>query len=171
MFKKNFATAPAGIPPGPGALLLLAALAAGCASLPPLPPPALSAPQWTISSGQALWKSRPDAPEIAGDILVATTPGRSFVQFTKTPFTLVTAQTASNTWQLEIPAENRRYTRRGSPPAQVLWLQLPRAMSGQALPENVRWNVAQSGWKLENTATGESIEGYFSNAPVGAGRP
>src|SRR2546421_166697 len=68
-------------------LLLILLFLAGCALLPPLPQANLRDPGWTVREGQAVWKSKRGASDIAGEILVATQPdGRAFVQFTKTPF-------------------------------------------------------------------------------------
>lgn len=143
-------------------LLCLLTLTA-CRSLPPPPAADLSDAAWTVRQGQAVWKQKRGAPEIAGEILVATqTNGRSFVQFTKTPFPLVIAQTATNSWQLEIPAQNRRFAFHGAPPSRVIWFQLPRALAGATLPKKFAWQTSPAGWRLENSATGEALEGYFS---------
>src|SRR5215831_18062058 len=73
MFKKTFA------------LLTLILGVAGCRSLPPMPPADLSSPEWTVLQGQAVWRASHAAPEIAGEILVATnTAADTLVQFTKT---------------------------------------------------------------------------------------
>jgi hypothetical protein len=135
----------------------------GCRSLPPLPKANLSESGWTILEGQAVWRAKKDAPEIAGEILLATNGNsRAFVQFSKTPFPIVIAQTTTNAWQIEAPAQSRRYARSGPPPARVLWLQLPRAFTGLPLPKKWSWKNSAEGWRLENISTGESLEGYFT---------
>src|ERR1041385_7559281 len=97
--------------------VLLGIGAAGCRTATPLPPANFAEPGWTVRSGQALWRAKRDAPEIAGEILVATNAtGETVVQFTKTPFPMVVARTAAGAWQLDAPAQNRRYTFRGAPP-------------------------------------------------------
>src|SRR5581483_420736 len=122
MFKKTFPRA------ARGSLLLLFALA-GCLSGPPLPRADLSGPGWIIRQGQAVWRQQRGADGIAGEILVASAgPQRTLVQFTKTPFPLVIAQQSTNRWQVESPAENRRFSGRGRPPARLIWFQLPRAL-------------------------------------------
>jgi hypothetical protein len=146
----------------PGLFFLLLALT-GCLTGPPLPPANLAEAGWNVRQGQAVWRAQRSAPEIAGEILLAIGEnGRTFVQFTKTPFPLVIAQATTNSWQIESPAQNKQYSGRGAPPQRLIWLQLPRAFSGQALPENWSWQNSNRGWRLENRSTGESLEGYFS---------
>ncbi|HLP78705.1 MAG TPA: hypothetical protein VK327_17505, partial [Candidatus Paceibacterota bacterium] len=112
--------------PGAFLLALLIFAAVGCQTTPLLPPANLSAPGWKTFQGQAIWRAKRDAPEIAGEILLATNSnGRMFVQFTKTPFPFVIAQTTTNTWQIESPAQNRTYAGHGSPPLRLIWFQLP----------------------------------------------
>src|SRR5436190_1004987 len=71
----------------------------GCRTAP-LPPVNLHEPGWTVREGQAVWKRDQNTPEIAGEVLLATRPdGCTFVQFTKTPFPMIIAQTTTNHWQ------------------------------------------------------------------------
>src|ERR1043166_4713848 len=84
-------------------LALLVACGA-CRTVLPLPPANLSQPGWTVRQGQAIWRSARKAPEIAGELLLATrTDGEAFVQFTKTPFPLVIAQTSGSDWEIRFP--------------------------------------------------------------------
>src|SRR3954464_16041006 len=88
----------------PPLLCCLLLCAAGCRLLPSLPPTNLSEPGWHVREGQAVWRMKRDAPEIAGEILLATkADGHAFVQFTKTPFPFLIGQTTSNRWQVELP--------------------------------------------------------------------
>ncbi len=149
------------------AALLGFSFLAGCRTLPPLPPANLSAPDWTVLQGQAIWKPAADAPEIAGDLLVATNrTGATFIQFTKTPFPLIIAQSTSNRWQIEAPVENRRFARNGAPPQRVMWFQLPRALGGNPPQERWRWTARNENWRLENPATGERLEGFVQLQPA-----
>jgi hypothetical protein len=143
--------------------LLLAGLI-GCRTVPPLPTANLSEPGWTIQQGQAVWRAKRAAPEFAGEILLATNVnGRVFVQFTKTPFPFLIAQSTTNTWQVEIPSQNKRYSGRGMAPLRIIWLQLPRALAGSTLPGDLSWHPAPDGhWRLDNLKTGETLEGYFT---------
>jgi hypothetical protein len=110
--------------------LLLIALS-GCGTLPRLAAVNLGEPGWARWEGQAVWRAKRAAPEIAGEILVAThSDGRTFVQFTKTPFPLVVAQSTTNAWQIESPGQNKRYSGRGQPPQRLIWFQLAAALLG-----------------------------------------
>ncbi len=138
-------------------------LLSGCNTLPPMPAVDLSQPGWTVREGQAIWKSGPKAPELAGDVLLATkAPGRTFVQFTKTPFPLLVAQTTGSSWEARIPVRNQRFSGRGHPPMRLIWLYLAKAMAGEPLPRKFKWTRNGENWRLENTARGEYIEGFFA---------
>jgi hypothetical protein len=144
-------------------LLFLVLALTACRTLPALPRANLSSPGWKVHQGQAVWRADRGAPEIAGEILVATNlTGEAFVQFTKTPFPFVIARTTTNSWQIESPSQNRRYSGPGLPPQRLIWLQLPRAYSGLLLSPRWSWQILQDGWRLENLSTGESLEGYFT---------
>lgn len=133
-----------------------------CRTLPPLPSADLSAPGWKVQQGQAVWKALAEKPEIAGELLLATNQnGNFFVQFTKSPFTLVSAQLSGEQWQLEFGGGERSFRGRGQPPARFVWFQLPRALVGQ--PLDVPWQFMRSAdfWRFENARTGESLEGAF----------
>src|SRR5262245_61755748 len=144
------------------AVLLLIVFETGCRSLPPLPPANLSEPGWTVKQGQAVWRSKKDAPEIAGEIMVATKKdGGIFVQFTKTPFPFIIARTQTNSWQLEVPTRNKRYPAPDHPPERTIWFHLPRALAGEQLKKPWSWKAKENQWRLENPSTGESLEGYF----------
>src|SRR5258708_3062502 len=56
---------------GVGLLLVLLGVV-GCRTAAPLPVVNLKEPGWTVREGQAVWRRDRKAPEIAGDILVAT---------------------------------------------------------------------------------------------------
>ncbi len=140
-------------------LLLLSVPACHTAPLPRLN---LQEPGWTIREGQAVWKRDRQAPEIAGELLVATAPGETFVQFSKSPFPMIVAQSTTNRWQVEIPAQGKRYSAPGKPPARLIWLYLSRMLEGQPGPKH--WNfhkLPDNRWRVENDKTGESIEGYL----------
>lgn len=145
------------------ALILALILLTGCRTIAPLPPANLAEPGWTVRQGQAVWRAKHDAPEIAGEILVATRgDGRAFVQFTKTPLPFAVAQRTRESWQVEFPIQNRRYSGRGNPPARLVWLHLPDCLAGTRLAK--AWSCEHSGeqWRLENAATGELLEGYLA---------
>jgi hypothetical protein len=111
-----------------------------------------------------VWRSKKDAPEIAGELVVATNPdGDSFVQFTKTPLPFFTAQATKKSWQLHAIPENKTFRGRGKPPARIPWLWIPRGLAGETPPEPLAWQTLTNGnWRIENRKTGESLEGFLS---------
>src|SRR5258708_10769481 len=114
--------------------LLLTLGTSGCLTLShPLAPVNLGDPGWTVHQGQAVW-TLPHGHDIAGEVVVAIGPaGKSFVQFSKSPFPLVIGQTTATGWQVEFPTQNRRYAGPGLPPKRLLWLHLPLLLAGQEL--------------------------------------
>jgi hypothetical protein len=146
-------------------LWLLALLACtGCRSLQPLPKVNVTEPGWTVHDGQAVWRLPHNQREIAGDVLLATGPNdHNFVQFSKSPFSLVIAQSTSTQWEVEFPPQNKHYAGRGAAPLRLIWLYLPRVLAGRAPPKGWIWRQDNTQWHLENPATGESLEGYFNS--------
>jgi|SRR5207249_935810 len=144
--------------------LVTAATMASCLTNPPLAPVSFSGPGWTVRQGQAVWRSKSGAPEIAGELLVAAhRDGRAVIQFTKTPLPFLVVQTTSNRWQMEFVADNKTYSGRGRPPSELAWLQLPRCLAGTAPSTPWNWEVFEGDrWRLENKSTGESLEGYLT---------
>ncbi len=146
-----------------GLVLILALGLAGCATRPAVD---LSAPDWTVREGQAVWKSAPDAAGIAGDLTLATgRDGRSFVQFSKTPLPIVTAEIGGGRWRVSFAPQRQTYRGRGTPPNRVLWLQLPGALNGTSTGAD--WVLTTSAtspenWRLENRTTRESLDGYLT---------
>ena len=135
-----------------------------CKTTTPLPKVNLLEPGWTVRQGQAVWRLEHGTREIAGDLVVATgTDDRSLVQFSKSPFTLVIAQSATNHWEVEFPPQNKSYAGRGHPPLRLIWLYLPRVLAGHPPPKGWIWQKDTTQWHLENPATGESLEGYFNS--------
>ena len=132
---------------------------AGCRTAPSVPPVNLSEPGWGLRQGQALWRSKKDAPEIAGEVILATnTTGRAFIQFLKNPLPLVTAQISPQGWQIEFIPEKRHFGGRGTPPRQLLWLHLLRALEQTRLPSGVEFGkIPEGGVRIDNKGTGESI--------------
>ncbi len=147
-----------------GALvILLAVLMAGCRTVPPLPPADFSAPGWLVREGQAVWKPSKTRPALAGELLLATqTNGNFLIQFSKPPFDFATAQVIHGQWQIEFGDGQRRWRGRGNPPTRFAWFQLPRALAGEGLASPWRFlRPTADSWRLENSGTGESLEGGF----------
>jgi hypothetical protein len=145
-------------------LCLGALLLAGCQTVPTLSPMNLAEPGWTVSQGQAVWRQDKKSPEIAGEILLATNiDGRTFVEFTKTPLPLLIAETTAHSWQIHSVPDNKTYSGRGNPPIRAIWLYLPRCLTGATPPKPLTWRRTENeGWHLENSRTGEFVEGYLS---------
>jgi len=136
---------------------------AGCRTTQALPPADFSTPGWRVQQGQAVWKPASSRPELAGDLLLATNlNGDFFVQFSKIPFPLVTAQASGDQWQIEFGADKYSWYGRGVPPARFGWLQLPRALLDKSNNSNWQFTeVETNSWRLQNLRTGESMEGEF----------
>jgi hypothetical protein len=142
---------------------LLLVFCEGCRTGPPMPPADFSAPGWRVQQGQAVWKPSQNRPELAGDLLLATNlNGNFFVQFSKMPFTLATAQVSGDHWQIEFGADKYSWHGHGTPPDRFVWFQLPRALPGKSLGGNWKFTrVENNSWRLENARTGETLEGEF----------
>jgi len=141
-------------------------------------------PGWHVQEGQALWqpgreieklptpKHAADAspqpghrlPEFGGDIVVAThEDGRCFIQFSKTPMTLLSVETTRTNWLVQFPMVRMSFTGRGAPPVRFAWLFLHAALAGEQLPSPLRFErKPDGGWRLENTSSGETLEGFLT---------
>ncbi len=119
---------------------------------------------WSVREGQAVWRPRRQYPELAGDLVMASDKeGRSMVQFSKTPMSLVLAQTTRTNWLIEFPPRRMSFTGRGKPSTRFAWLYLQAALSSQPLPASFRFErKADGGWRLENTKSGETLEGFLA---------
>ena len=117
-----------------------------------------------MQEGQALWRPRKGMPEIAGDVILASHPdGRSFLQFAKTPMTLVSIQITPERWLIQFPPKGWSFGGRGRPSTRFAMLHLPGALAGKPLPKGLHFEVKpDQGWRLENTRTGETVEGFLA---------
>lgn len=136
----------------------------GCRTAVPIPPFNVAEAGWQVRQGQAVWRARTGLPPLAGEIVVAwNRDGRGFVQFTKTPFTLLNARISPLGWTMEFPPQRRSYRGNGPPPSRFGWLHLLRTLAGQ--PLDPPWEMAgqaDGDWCLRNPRTGEQIEGFLS---------
>jgi hypothetical protein len=123
----------------------------------------LGAPGWSLREGQAVWHSAGSGPEIAGELQLATNnESRVWLQFIKPPLPMVVAQLSRANWRLDVALGNRSYCGSGKPPARIAWLQLGCAVLGDEVAAGWVWKTKpDGGWRLENGASGEWIEGYF----------
>ena len=161
--KRGFACYGRLLPCLPLICIALLALATGCRTMQPLAPVDLSGPDWIIHQGQAVWKSTADAPEITGELLLATKPdGSSFVQFSKNPLPLIVGQTTTNAWQIQFVPEGKTFSGWGKPPARLLWLHLGGLLLESTTVENVAVTKgANHSTRIENRRSGEAIELYL----------
>lgn len=136
----------------------------GCATTAPQNLFAISGPGWHVEQGQALWTPKRGAPQFGGDLILATdTNGRSFVQFSKTPLTIATAEVTPERWLLRFPQGGGTWSGHGPPPTRTVWPYLADALAGKALPEPLNFEQKTGGnWQLENPKTGEILEGFLS---------
>ena len=135
----------------------------GCRTVRPWPPVNLAEPGWHVRQGQAIWRPNRQAPEIAGELLVATRPdGNAFLQFSKNPFPFVVARMRPDEWRIEFLQPHKTYTGHGALPARLIWLQLANWLEGNALPKVYSHQESSTNhWRLENHNTGEVLEGYL----------
>ncbi|HEV2452778.1 MAG TPA: hypothetical protein VGY98_00860 [Verrucomicrobiae bacterium] len=135
----------------------------GCAT-PPQNLFTISGPEWHIQQGQGLWTPRAGAPQFGGDIVFATDDGKAFVQFAKTPLTIVTAQVSPDHWLIRFPQLNEFWYGRQPAPSRTIWLYLPDALAGKPLPKPLHFENEPGGnWRLTNVKTGEILEGFLSS--------
>jgi len=117
-----------------------------------------------VQQGQALWRPQSGLPEFGGDLLLVTDDaGRCLIQFDKTPMAIVSAQTTSNQWLIKFPQQQMSFSGHGPGPTRFSWLYLPVALNGKPLPEPLHFQLKpDGGWRLENSRTGETLEGFLS---------
>lgn len=133
----------------------------GCTSPSPAPAPTPAA-AWQTQTGQAFWQARPHTPPLAGELVLAQRPdGDFFLQFSKPPLTLVEASRTGKRWRLVFPGTSREYRGRGAAGSRLLWLWLPAALDGAALPAHLHCQREADRWRLVNTRTGESLAGWL----------
>ena len=123
-----------------------------------------SGPGWHVQQGQALWRPERGLPEFGGDLVLATdADGRSLIQFDKTPLSLVLVQTTPTHWLIRFPQRQMGFSGYGPGPTRFAWLYLPAALAGKQLPSPLHFErKPDGGWRLENTRTGETLEGFLS---------
>lgn len=89
--------------------------------------------------------------------------GRCFLQFAKTPMSLVSVQTTPTQWLIQFPPRGWSFAGHGRPPTRFSWLYLHTALAGEPLPKSLRFEVKpEGGWRLENTRSGETMEGFLA---------
>ena len=123
-----------------------------------------SGPGWHVQQGQALWRPKQGLPEFGGDLALASNAdGCALIQFDKTPLSMVFAQTTTNRWLIRFPQQQYSFSGHEPAPVRFAWLYLPAALAGAQLPSPFHFErKPDGGWRLENSRTGETVEGYLS---------
>jgi hypothetical protein len=145
-------------------LLFLMQFCASCHSTAPFRSVDLSEPGWRVQEGQALWRPRRGMPELGGDlVMVSHDDGRCTIEFSKTPLSLVSAQTTHTNWLIQFPAGRMSFAGRRQPPVRFAWLYLHTALAGEPLPKPLHFERKPDGnWRLENASSGETLEGFLA---------
>jgi hypothetical protein len=145
------------------ALLAVLTVSAGCRTASEAPLFTATGPGWRVREGQALWRPGRQFPELGGELVVAShEDGRCVIQFAKTPLPLVLAQTTRTNWLIQFPPRRKSFAGRQPPPVRFAWLYLGAALAGDSLPAALRFERKPGGgWRLENTRSGETVEGYL----------
>ncbi len=121
-------------------------------------------PGWHVQQGQAIWRPKSGLPEFGGDLVLASDDtGRCLIQFDKTPITILSTQTMANRWLIKFPQRQMSFSGRGPGPTRFSWLYLTTALAGNPLPKPLHFkSKPDGGWRLENSRTGETLEGFLS---------
>ena len=146
------------------ALLAGLLLSAGCRTATQSPLFTATGPGWRVQEGQALWRPGRGFPELGGELVMAShEDGRCAIEFAKTPLPLVLAQTTRTNWLIAFPPRRMSFAGRRAPPTRFAWLYLHAALSGDPLPATLRFQrKPDGGWRLENTRSGETMEGFLA---------
>jgi hypothetical protein len=73
------------------------------------------------------------------------------------------AQTTTNQWLIKFPQRQMSFSGRGPGPTRFAWLYLHAALAGEQLPPPLHFErKPDGGWRLENSRTGETLEGFLS---------
>ena len=143
-------------------VLITAVFLLGCATTPPLGPVDLAAPGWQLRQGQAIWKPGNEAPELVGDLILATHPTGSYIAFSKT-LPIVTARWEGNRWEAEFAPQDKRYSGRGNPPKKIVWFNLLKGLEGRELPDDWIYSEgADNSLVVLNHKSGERLEIHFN---------
>jgi hypothetical protein len=141
----------------------LAGLASGCHSFGDTRLISTSGPGWRFQQGQAIWRPGRNRAELTGELSVARNDrGACVFDFEKTPMPMTAGHTTGTNWLIRFPAMNLSFGGGGAPPRRFAWLYLGAALDGKVLPKPLTFEQRpDGGWRLENTRSGEFIEGVF----------
>ena len=121
----------------------------------------LPAPAGTFNKARRSGGPNSGLPEFGGDLVLASNAdGWALIQFDKTPLSMVFAQTTPTRWLIRFPQRQYSFSGHGPAPTRFAWLYLPAALAGKPLPQTFHFErKPDGGWRLENTRTGETLEG------------
>ena len=144
-------------------LALLAACLGGCQTIGTIKPINLSESGWRARQGQAVWRMPGNRPELAGEMTFAIhTNGECFVEFSKTPFTMVLAKCGTTRWEIEFPPQKLYFAGGGTPPKRLAWLHVCNGLAGKEVAPPWRFARHTDGsWRLDNARTKEAVEGFL----------
>ena len=135
----------------------------GCQTIPPLARVNTAEPGWSMRQGQGVWRVNTEAPEIAGEVFLASnSDGRALLQFTKNPLPFVTVQTSNDLWQIEFVPQKRRFSGKSTPTPRLIWVHLARALTGTKPHEPLTFSSSGQDWRMENLQSGETISGFLN---------
>lgn len=142
------------------ALVLTAAGLSGCRSTPRPHLVDLAEPGWHVRQGQAVWTTDRGAVGVAGDLVVAVkTDASCWVEFSKPPFNLVTAQARPDGWRISLHSQHIDYRGRGIPPRRFVWFQLAQVIAGRSVA--CEWQLTHQpgeSWLFVHAENGERLE-------------
>ncbi len=142
-----------------GWIMALGVLAVGCVSVGPFPEVDLDSADWTVWTGQGVWRRGEDDPTLAGEVVLARQAGGDvLVSFSKPPLPVFTARTFGRLWKIEFVERGRSYQGLGRPPSRFVWFAIPSVIDGAPLPKGWSWRTRNTNeLAIENRRTGESI--------------
>ena len=132
-----------------------------CRTSAPASQMSTSGRDWSVSQGQLLWQANRRQQPIAADFLLATNRSGNFtLTLSKNPFPLASAGYLAGHWWIHYGTS--RFSRHGfgHPPARFDLFQITAALEGHPLrPPWVFSRKDRFHWNLQNSATGENIQG------------
>jgi hypothetical protein len=76
---------------------------------------------------------------------------------------ILNAQVTTNEWLISFPQRQMSFGGHGRGWTRFAWLYLPAALDGRQLPKDFRFERrTDDGWRLENSRTGETVEGFLA---------
>ena len=123
-----------------------------------------SGPGWHVQQGQALWRPQRGLPEFGGDLVLASDARRPLPHSIRQDAVVHGVRADhSDRWLIRFPQRQMGFTGHGPGPTRFAWLYLPAALDGKQLPSQLHFErKPDGGWRLENTRTGETLEGFLS---------